>query len=161
MIRSAAILWFMVCGFCWAQAPGDSQPASSNVMGAEYPRVHSDNRVTFQLKAPDAQKVQVQVPGTRYDMTKAEDGVWSITTQPLIPGFHYYSLVVDGVAMNDPGSHTFYGTGKDSSGIEVPEKGVDYYSYCSRAPLARSGRCWTRLGSAMSTSSRPAPLTNG
>ena len=37
--------------------------------------------------------------------------------------------MVDGVAVNDPGSHTFYGTGKDASGIEVPEKGVDYYSY--------------------------------
>jgi len=127
--RSPVILCFVVRGFCWAQAPSDSQPASSNVTGAEYPRVHSDNRVTFQLKAPDAEKVQVQVPGTRYDMTKGENGVWSITTQPLIPGFHYYSLVVDGVAMNDPGSHTFYGTGKDSSGIEVPEKAVDYYSY--------------------------------
>jgi enterochelin esterase family protein len=62
-------------------------------------------------------------------MTKGENGVWSVTTPPLIPGFHYYSLVVDGVAVNDPGSHTFYGTGKDSSGIEVPEKGVDYSSY--------------------------------
>ena len=29
--------------------------------------------------------------------------------------------------MNDPASETFYGTGKDTSGIEVPEKGVDYY----------------------------------
>jgi enterochelin esterase family protein len=98
-------------------------------MGAEYPRVHADNRVTFQLKAPDAQKVQVQVPGSRYDMTKGQDGIWSVTTAPLVPGFHYYSLLVDGVGVNDPGSHTFYGTGKDSSGIEVPEKGVDYYSY--------------------------------
>jgi hypothetical protein len=42
MIRSTAILWLMACGFCWAQVPSDSQPASSNVMGAEYPRVHSD-----------------------------------------------------------------------------------------------------------------------
>ena len=151
-IRSSAILWFMACGFCWVQAPGDSQPASSNVMGAEYPRVHSDNRVTFQLKAPDAQKVQVQVPGARYDMTKGEDGVWSVTTQPLIPGFHYYSLEVDGVAMNDPGSHTFYGTGKDSSGIEVPEKGADYYSYKDvphgdvriRAYLSKTTGKWRR-----------------
>ena len=84
MFRSTVNLWFVACGFCWAQAPSDSQRASSNVIGAEYPRVHSDNRVTFQLKAPDAQKVQVQVPGTRYDMTKGENGVWSITTQPLI-----------------------------------------------------------------------------
>ena len=29
--------------------------------------------------------------------------------------------------MNDPSSETFYGTGKETSGIEVPEKGVDYY----------------------------------
>ncbi len=26
-----------------------------------------------------------------------------------------------------PASHTFYGTGKDASGIEIPEKGVDFY----------------------------------
>jgi enterochelin esterase family protein len=62
-------------------------------------------------------------------MTKGENGVWTVTTPPLVPGFHYYSLIVDGVAVNDPGSKTFYGTSKDSSGIEIPEKGVDYYSY--------------------------------
>ena len=105
------------------------QPVSSNAPGAEYPRVHSDNHVTFQLKAPDAQKVQVQVPHAHYGMTKGENGIRSVSTAPLAPGFHDYSLVVDRVAINDPGSHTFYGTGKDSSGIEIPEKGVDYYSY--------------------------------
>ncbi len=36
-------------------------------------------------------------------------------------------LVIDGVQVNDPASETFYGTGKECSGIEVPEKGVDYY----------------------------------
>jgi enterochelin esterase-like enzyme len=96
-------------------------------MGAQYPRVHADNRVTFQLKAPDAQKVQVSLAG-RHDMTKGADGVWSVTTPPLVPGFHYYQLIVDGVSVNDPASHAFYGTSKDASGIEVPEKGVDYYS---------------------------------
>jgi hypothetical protein len=112
----------------WGQPPADSLPAPTNVMGAQYPRVHADNRVTFQLKAPDAQKVQVSLAG-RHDMTKGADGVWSVTTPPLVPGFHYYQLIVDGVSMNDPASHAFYGTGKDASGIEVPEKGVDYYSY--------------------------------
>ena len=53
--------------------------------------------------------------------------MWSVTTPPLVAGFHYYSLVVDGVPVNDPGSHAFFGTGKDASGIEVPEEGVDYY----------------------------------
>jgi enterochelin esterase-like enzyme len=128
-MKTIAILHVLLCGICFAEAAGEAQPASSNVMGASYPRIDSENRATFQLRAPDAQKVQVRVPQGRYDMTKGENGVWNVTTPPLIPGFHYYSLVVDGVEVNDPGSHTFFGTGKDSSGIEVPEKGVDYYSY--------------------------------
>ena len=118
----------LACALCFAQDASDSQPAPTNVLGAQYPRVHADNRVTFQLKAPDAQKVQVSLAG-RHEMTKGADGVWSVTTPPLVPGFHYYQLIVDGVSMNDPASHAFYGTSKDSSGIEVPEKGVDYYSY--------------------------------
>jgi hypothetical protein len=36
-------------------------------------------------------------------------------------------MIVDGVAFNDPGSETFYGTGKQYSGIEAPEPGVDFY----------------------------------
>jgi enterochelin esterase family protein len=128
-IRVLAGAFALACAVCRGQAPAGSEPATTNVLGAEYPRFHADNRVTFQLKAPDAHKVQVQVPGARYDMTKGQDGIWSVTTPALVPGFHYYSLIVDGVAVNDPGSHAFYGTGKDSSGIEVPEKGVDYYSY--------------------------------
>ena len=128
-MRSITILLLLIGWPCWAQTASDSQPATSNVMGAEYPRVHADGRVTFRLKAPEARRVQVQIPGGPFDMIKGEDGVWSVTTRPLVPGFHYYSLLIDGVAVNDPGSHTFYGTGKDSSGIEIPEKGVDYYSY--------------------------------
>ena len=44
-----------------------------------------------------------------------------MTTPPLVAGFHYYALDVDGVRVNDPGSHAFFGTGKDASGIEIPE----------------------------------------
>jgi enterochelin esterase-like enzyme len=128
-MRSIAVLLALTSSFCWAQASGDFQPASTNVMGNAYPRVSADGRVMFQLRAPAAQKVQVQIPGGPFDMTKSADGVWSVTTPPLVPGFHYYTLIVDGVNVNDPASHAFYGTSKDSSGIEVPEQGVDYYSH--------------------------------
>lgn len=37
-----------------AQTPDDSKPASTNVGVAQYPRVSSDARVTFRVKAPDA-----------------------------------------------------------------------------------------------------------
>ncbi len=106
--------------------PADAVPAPSNIRGAEYPKVHSDLRVTFRVKAPDAQKVEFQL-GKRYAAQKGDDGFWSTTTDPQVPGFHYYWLVIDGVQVNDPASEVFYGTGKQTSGIEVPEKGVDYY----------------------------------
>src|SRR3954452_20805100 len=44
-------------------------PASTNVHGAKYPQILPDNRVIFRTKAPDAQKVQVDL-GKKYDMVK-------------------------------------------------------------------------------------------
>ncbi len=83
-------------------------------------------RVTFRIKAPDAQKVEFQL-GKRYPAQKGDDGFWTVTTDPQVAGFHYYFLVIDGVQVTDPASETFFGYGKETSGIEVPEKGVDYY----------------------------------
>jgi enterochelin esterase-like enzyme len=110
----------------------DSKPASTNVNNSAFPRIHSDLRVTFQIKAPDAQKVQVFTnfglgDGGPWDMARGEDGVWSMTSTPIIPGFHYYALIVNGVRVNDPGSDVFFGTGKPTSGIEIPKAGVDFY----------------------------------
>ncbi len=110
-----------------AEAPKPAAvPAPSNIPGAPYPRIDADLRVTFRVKAPDAQKVEFQL-GKRYPAQKGEDGFWTATTDPQVPGFHYYWLVIDGVQVNDPGSETFYGTGKETSGIDIPEKGVDFY----------------------------------
>ena len=106
----------------------DSAPAASDIPGQEYPRIDADLRITFRIKAPDAQKVEFHfLGGKSYPAQKGDDGVWTGTTDPVVPGFHYYALVIDGVQVNDPGSETFYGGGKEMSGIEVPEKGVDYY----------------------------------
>ena len=121
--------------FAWRRTPEgehdaeveDAKPASTNVMGAKYPRVLWNNRVAFQLKAPEANSVAVDIGGKQYAMTRGSHGVWNVVTPPLVVGFHYYSLIVDGVHVNDPGSHTFFGTGKDASGIEVPEDNADYY----------------------------------
>src|SRR4029077_16198556 len=45
-------------------APVDKgMPATTNVPGAEYPKVYEDGRVTFQLKAPDVKTVKVQPRG--------------------------------------------------------------------------------------------------
>ena len=108
--------------------PADTVPASSNIQGQPYPQIHPDLRVTFRIKALDAQKVVFGFfDSQRYPAKKGEDGFWIATTEPQVPGFHYYRVFIDGAEVNDPSSHTFYGTGKDASGIEIPEKGVDFY----------------------------------
>jgi enterochelin esterase-like enzyme len=109
----------------------EGQPATTNVMGAAYPRIHPDLRVTFRVKAPGARKVQVQggdgLGKGPFEMVRGEDGFWTVTTPPAVPGFHYYWMLIDGAAVNDPASETFFGYGKPTSGVEVPEKGVDFY----------------------------------
>ena len=102
-------------------------PASTNVRGVKYPQILPDNRAIFRVKAPDAQKVQLDLV-KKYDMIKNSDGVWEVTTDSLTEGFHYYSLIVDGLAVADPSSETFYGMGRMASGIEVPFKDDDYYA---------------------------------
>jgi enterochelin esterase family protein len=49
------------------------------------------------------------------------------TTQPLDPGFHYYTIAIDGVSVADPNSQGFFGAGNVRSGIEIPDSGVDFY----------------------------------
>ena len=91
----------------WGQGP---QVAS--------PNVHADNTVTFNLIAPEAQKVQitgdflptkkVEFGGNTYDMpgvadlVKDEKGVWSLTTEALKPELYTYNMIVDGVKIIDP-----------------------------------------------------------
>ncbi|MDY4967687.1 MAG: alpha/beta hydrolase-fold protein [Prevotella sp.] len=95
------------------------QPSALNIRNNEYPRVLQDGRVEFRVKAPTAQKVQIDL-GRLYDMAKGVDGVWTCTTEPQTEGFHYYFLVVDGVRVADPASESFYGCSMMTSGVEIP-----------------------------------------
>lgn len=118
---------FAAACLCQAQTNNDEGvPATSNVPGAQFPKIHSDLSVTFRFHAPKAQSVGLQLE-RRYPMERDTNGDWTVTTRPEVPGFHYYWLVVDGEMVNDPASETFYGVGKQSSGIEIPEAGVDFY----------------------------------
>ncbi len=95
--------------------------AETTIPGNDYPRVDKNNRAYFKLHAPQAQEVMVDICGKKYAMTKTDDGDWYGATDPLVEGFHYYFLVVDGVSVNDPASDTFFGCCKQASGIEIPE----------------------------------------
>jgi enterochelin esterase-like enzyme len=130
-LRWALVLSVVVLAAPPARSAEDSKPATSNVRGAEYPRISPDLRVTFRLKAPEAKKVQLQggdgLGKSPFAMHQGDDGTWTVTTPPAVPGFHYYWFLVDGVLVNDPGSETYFGYGRETSGVEVPEKGVDFY----------------------------------
>ncbi len=102
-------------------------PASTNTRSAKYPQILPDNRVVFRTKAPDAQKMQIDLV-RKYDMVRDTGGYWQVTTDSIGEGFHYYSLLIDGVAIADPASETFYGMGRMASGIEIPFAGGAYYA---------------------------------
>ena len=102
-------------------------PASTNVRSAKYPQILPDNRVVFRIKAPDAQNVQIDLV-KKYEMVRDTGGYWIVTTDSISEGFHYYSLLIDGVALVDPASETFYGMGRMASGIEIPFANGEYYA---------------------------------
>jgi enterochelin esterase-like enzyme len=129
VIPFAGLWCALFAGLCWAQEAGDFQPATTDVWGAEYPRVDSAGRVQLRVKAPDATKVRVNFwSGPKVEMVKQADGFWTLITPPLVPGLHYYTFVIDGAEVSDPNSHAFFGGGKHASAVEVPEPGSTYYS---------------------------------
>lgn len=102
------------------------RPAETNVRAAQYPRILPNGKAVFRVQAPQVKKLQLDL-GKKYDMVKNNEGIWEVTTDSLSEGFHYYSLLVDGLAVADPASETFYGMGRMASGFEVPFKGDSYY----------------------------------
>ena len=101
--------------------------AATNIRSVKYPQILPDNRVMFRIKAPDAQRVQIDLV-KKYEMARDTGGYWIVTTDPVSEGFHYYSLIIDGVALADPASETFYGMGRMASGIEIPFANGGYYA---------------------------------
>jgi enterochelin esterase family protein len=118
---------------------GKAQTASSTVVedfkttpttqeGKQYPQVNSELRVRASVMAPQATRVQLDLGGKKYDMTKDERGVWTGVSDPQDEGFHYYQLQVDGASVPDPGSLYYYGASRWGSGIEIPAKDQDFYA---------------------------------
>ena len=106
----------------------DFKPAVSNQPGKIYPQVNSEGRVRASIAAPQANKVQLDIGGKKYDLVKDEKGVWTGESVPQDEGFHYYQLNIDGASVPDPGSLYFYGAGRWGSGIEVPADDRDFYA---------------------------------
>lgn len=131
-MRQKLVTWgiisFVCIQACWAQQPietitDDFKPCSTNIIGHDYPQVNSARQVKFRILAPNASSIRVM--GTT--LSKGEDGYFTGVTRPQDPGFHYYTLNVDGLEVADPASESFFGANFIHSGIEIPEEGVDFY----------------------------------
>ena len=110
-----------------AQLLENSVPASTNINQNQCPCIMPDKSVVFQVRAPNVQKLQIDL-GKKYDMVKDSNGIWTVRTEPVEPGFHYYFLVVDDLPVADPASQSFFGTGKMTSGIDIPGSGTNFYA---------------------------------
>jgi enterochelin esterase-like enzyme len=89
-------IFLLLTAAAFAQAPPAPKPLKS-------PEVHSDRSVTVRFRAPNAKEVLLSRSGAkRAPMEKDEQGVWTITTEPLDPDFYSYSFVADGVSLLDP-----------------------------------------------------------
>jgi len=107
----------------------DFKPSSLNQPGKLYPQVNSEGRVKARIVAPQATNVVFEfLGGTKYPLTKGDDGAWVGVTRPQDEGFHYYQLVIDGAGVPDPGSLYFYGGSRWGSGLEVPAHDQNFYA---------------------------------
>lgn len=57
-------------------------------------------------------------------------------------GCHYYWFVVDGIRVNDPSSYAWFGYGRETSGIEVPDSGADFYAAQQGVPHGEVRAHW-------------------
>ncbi|MFO8001720.1 MAG: alpha/beta hydrolase-fold protein [Marinilabilia sp.] len=125
-------IFLMTGTFCFAQSNDeiieDFEPSSVNQPGKEYPKVNSQGRVRTQVHAPEAEYVQIDIGGEKYDLEKDENGMWTGESAPQDVGFHYYQLNIDGASVPDPGTRYFYGACRWGSGIEVPSDDDDIFA---------------------------------
>jgi enterochelin esterase-like enzyme len=71
------------------------------------PEVHTDKSVTFRFRGPNDKEVAVAIEGVAkpLPMQKDDQGVWSVTTEPLAPDYYGYTIIADGVGLFDPSNH--------------------------------------------------------
>jgi len=112
----------LLSGTCFALAiPLGAQPVRTPPIDS--PVVHPDRSVTFAIKAPAAQKVELsgQFMKGSQPLVKDEAGVWRVTVGPVEPNLYPYNFIVDGVSVSDPGNmHVFPNERFKASLLDVP-----------------------------------------
>jgi enterochelin esterase family protein len=96
----------------------------------ESPVISDNNSVTFSLYSENAASVLVNGswPGEQLEMTKDDDGVWSVTTAPLEASMYHYNFILDGVNILDPNNPQAMRDGtRYASTLIVPGEGSEIF----------------------------------
>jgi enterochelin esterase-like enzyme len=102
LLLSFSLPLLAMCSSAQQSKPAPAKPAPVPVPLAS-PEVHSDGRVTFRFRAPNAKEVDLDLEGADpAAMQKNDESVWTLTTSVLSPDYYSYSFVVDGVRLIDP-----------------------------------------------------------
>ena len=125
-IRKILLLLGVTCGWLTASAQDFIVPPT-NINANGYPHVLSDNSVEFRIRSnDDLSQMKVSLdPSCRFE--RQQDGFWMAHTKPLVPGFHYYWFTIGGIDFSDPASKSYFGCGRMTSAIDIPEAGCDFY----------------------------------
>lgn len=126
-IRKILLLLSVTCGWFTASAQDFIVP-TTNINANGYPHVLSDNSVEFRIRSnDDLSQMKVSLdPSCRFE--RQQDGFWTAHTKPLVPGFHYYWFTIGGIDFSDPASKSYFGCGRMTSAIDIPEAGCDFYN---------------------------------
>ncbi len=98
-----------------AAAPGPAFPPYVS------PEINADHTVTFRLRAPNAQKVEVVLEGAVSPMQQGAEGLWTATSPVLTPEIYSYHFVIDGTSFLDPrNTHVVHNLLNLSSDVTIP-----------------------------------------
>lgn len=99
----------------------------TNINAKGYPHVLADNSVEFKIKtSEDLSNMKLSLD-SQCKFEKQADGTWVTRTKSLVPGFHYYWFNINGMDISDPASKSYFGCGRMTSAVDIPEKGCDFY----------------------------------
>jgi enterochelin esterase-like enzyme len=98
---------FLVLAILFMAFMADTAPTQTPPPPLISPEVHADKSVTFRFRAPNDKEVAVAIEGMAkpLPMQKDDQGVWSVTTEPLEPDYYGYAIIADGVGLFDPSNY--------------------------------------------------------
>ena len=125
-IRRVMLLMSVLC-CCMTAVAQEFVVPQTNINAKGYPHVLPDNSVEFRIRSNDdlSQMTVSLDPSCRF--SKQSDGSWMAHTKPLVPGFHYYWFRLGGMDISDPASKSYFGCGRMTSAIDIPEAGCSFY----------------------------------